>query len=195
MSTQKSLDALEKTKEAVFEIKKRLKPVLERLKEDSFGMNATATGEVQATVALSLGMMRYMGARLQGLDQGRKPDDSLRMDLNNMKRILAEIKKRKPKLMAQESGMTKSSMETTKRKASGPNDELTLGQKQIPKMNSTIMKEKPRFNDENPSRNVTSEVTECDEGGQFRRKRSSGELMKEIDLLESTKPKTKPRII
>jgi len=39
-------------------------------------------------------MMRYMAARLRGLDQGRKPDDPLRKDLNNMKRVLANITKK-----------------------------------------------------------------------------------------------------
>jgi hypothetical protein len=92
MATPKSLSTLEKTKEAVANIKHRLQPVLQRLRDDEFG---EATSEAQASVALSVGMMKYMGARLRGLDQGRKADDPLRKELNNMKAVLAEIKKRK----------------------------------------------------------------------------------------------------
>ena len=89
MATQKSLSSLEKSKKAVLVIKEKLLPVLEQLSDDKFG---DATGRAQASLALSIGMMRYMGARLRGLDQGRKVDDPLRKDLNNIKRILANTK-------------------------------------------------------------------------------------------------------
>mmetsp|Transcript_16665 Transcript_16665/g.34191 ORF Transcript_16665/g.34191 Transcript_16665/m.34191 type:complete len:183 (-) Transcript_16665:159-707(-) len=90
MATPKSLTALEKSKEAVLVIKERLAPVLQRLTDDTFGEQ---TGRAQASVALSIGMMRYMGARLRGLDKGRKSDDPLRKDLNNIKRVLAKTMK------------------------------------------------------------------------------------------------------
>lgn len=90
MATTKSLASLEKSNEAVLIIKKKLLPVLQRLADDSFG---EANGSAQASVALSIGMMKYMGARLRGLDQGKKPDDPLRKDLNNIKRVLANTKK------------------------------------------------------------------------------------------------------
>jgi hypothetical protein len=89
----KSLQDLAKSKKAVSDIKEKLQPVLQRLKDDQFGEDFT--GQAQASLALSIGMMRYMGARIQGLDQGRQMDDPLRKELNNMKRVLAEIKKRK----------------------------------------------------------------------------------------------------
>ena len=92
--TLKSLTALEKSKEAVSVIKERLIPVLQHLTDDSFG---NATGRAQASVALSVGMMRYMSARIRGLDHGRKVDDPLRKDLNNMKRILAKLTKKSSK--------------------------------------------------------------------------------------------------
>jgi hypothetical protein len=91
MATPKALDALKLTKEALLGIKQRLQPVLQRLTDNEF---EETTSQAQTTLALSIGMMRYMGARLQGLDQGRKPDDPLRKELNNMKRVLAEIKKK-----------------------------------------------------------------------------------------------------
>ena len=90
MATTKSLKSLEKSKDAVVAIKEKLLPVLQRLADDKFG---EATGRAQASVALSIGMMRYMGARLRGLDQGKKADDLLRKDLNNIKRVLAKTKK------------------------------------------------------------------------------------------------------
>jgi hypothetical protein len=85
-------NVLEKTKQAVLEIKEKLEPVLQRLKEEDFG---DASPQAQASVALSIGMMRYMGARLRGLDQGRAADDPLRQELNKMKKLLAEIKKQR----------------------------------------------------------------------------------------------------
>lgn len=91
MATPKALNALHKTKEALDDIKSKLEPVIQRLKDDAF---ERATAQAQATVSLSIGMMKYMGARLQGLDEGRKPDDSLRKELNQMRKVLAEIKAR-----------------------------------------------------------------------------------------------------
>ncbi|KAG7340709.1 hypothetical protein IV203_024252 [Nitzschia inconspicua] len=83
---------LQKTKQAIADITDKLEPVLKKLKTNDFGDD---TPQAQATVALSIGMMRYMGARLQGLDQGRSKDDPLRQELNKMKAVLAEIKKRR----------------------------------------------------------------------------------------------------
>ena len=88
-----SLDALRKTKEAVEGIKRCLKPVLDRLQDGT--IEADTAAHAQATVALSLGMMNFMGARLRGLDQGRKPDDPLRKRLNNMRRVLAAVQKKR----------------------------------------------------------------------------------------------------
>eukprot|EP00980_Cylindrotheca_fusiformis_P005099 scaffold1083_cov114-Cylindrotheca_fusiformis.AAC.3 len=89
--TMSSTEALHKTKDAIKSIRLRMQPVIEKLNENGFENN---TAQAQATVALSIGMLKYMGARLQGKDQGRKADDPLRVELNNMKRVLAEIKKR-----------------------------------------------------------------------------------------------------
>ena len=98
MATPKALDALKKTKEALAGIKRRLQPVIHCLQDDT--LEAGTKAHAKATVALSIGMMRYMGARLRGLDQGRKPDDPLRKELNNIRRVLAAVQKKnesKPK--------------------------------------------------------------------------------------------------
>ena len=92
MATPKALDALEKTKQALAGIKTKLQPVLSRLQDETLDDGTKA--HANATIALSIGMMRYMGSRLRGLDQGRNADDPLRKELNNMRRVLAEIKKK-----------------------------------------------------------------------------------------------------
>lgn len=93
MATPNAVNALQKTKETLNDIKSKLEPVVQRLKDDAF---EKATAQAQATVSLSIGMMKYMGARLQGLDQGRNPDDPLRKELNQMRKVLADIKARYP---------------------------------------------------------------------------------------------------
>ena len=95
MATPGALDSLRKTKEAVDGITRCLKPVLEKLQDDNLDEATAAHGK--ATIALSIGMMSYMGARLRGLDQGRKPDDPLRKRLNNMRRVLAAVQQKKKK--------------------------------------------------------------------------------------------------
>jgi hypothetical protein len=91
MATPKACNALKKAKEAIDDIKDKLEQVVQRLKDDAF---EKATAQAQATVSLSIGMMKYIGARLQGLDHGRNHDDALRQELNQMRKVLAEIKAR-----------------------------------------------------------------------------------------------------
>ncbi|KAL3915860.1 MAG: hypothetical protein SGILL_005447 [Bacillariaceae sp.] len=95
-TTTASTTALAKTKQAVSAIQTKLEPVLKRLRNDDFEDHAT-TNQAQASVAMSIGMMQHMGARLRGLDQGRNADDPLRKQLNEMKKVLAEIKQRRQK--------------------------------------------------------------------------------------------------
>lgn len=90
-NTSDHINSLEKTKTAIDTIKERLQPVIDKVNDDDFGVYS---GQAHATVALSIGMLKYMAARLQGKDHGRKADDPLRSELNNMKRVLAEIKKK-----------------------------------------------------------------------------------------------------
>ena len=90
MSTP-NLTALNKTSNAISEIKEKLQLVIEKLHDNGFDKH---TAQAQATLALSIGMLKYMGARLQGKDQGRNSDDPLRKELNKMKQILAQVKKK-----------------------------------------------------------------------------------------------------
>mmetsp|Transcript_42614 Transcript_42614/g.72682 ORF Transcript_42614/g.72682 Transcript_42614/m.72682 type:complete len:200 (+) Transcript_42614:119-718(+) len=49
--------------------------------------------EAEAAVALAIGTLRYMGARLQGLDRGRKKGDPLRMELDKIRGMLVSLSK------------------------------------------------------------------------------------------------------
>lgn len=91
MATKEALEGLKKTGAALAEIKMQLKPFLDRLET----AEGKALAQAQAAVALSVGTLRYMGARLRGLDQGRKADDPLRQELNEMKRVLKAVEQMK----------------------------------------------------------------------------------------------------
>jgi hypothetical protein len=86
MSTPATLKTLQQTKAAIQEIHKQLKPFVSRLKDDT---NAHLKVQAQAAVALSIGTLRYMGARLKGNDV--KADDPLRQELNLIRKILVDI--------------------------------------------------------------------------------------------------------
>ncbi|CAB9525979.1 expressed unknown protein [Seminavis robusta] len=121
MATSKSLDALEKTRESLKEIKKQLLPFL----RDLVGESSENAGEsvsrpltedekekrAQASmaVALAMGTLRYMGARLRGLNKGRTADDPLRKELNNMRQLMVTLQKKLDE--------TKEKKEAPKRKA------------------------------------------------------------------------------
>ena len=102
------MECLRKTREALKEIQKQLLPFLRDLGVDSCDSGvekeepakplSTANNEkvIQASmaVALAMGTLRYMGARLRGLDQGRKSDDPLRQELNNMRKRMVTLQKK-----------------------------------------------------------------------------------------------------
>jgi len=48
--------------------------------------------EAEAAVALAIGTLRYMGARLRGLDQGRKKGDPLRMEMDKIRGMLVALR-------------------------------------------------------------------------------------------------------
>ncbi|KAL7546636.1 hypothetical protein ACHAWF_009971 [Thalassiosira exigua] len=49
--------------------------------------------EAEAAVALAVGTLRYMGARLRGLDRGRKKGDPLRSELDKIRAMLVSLRK------------------------------------------------------------------------------------------------------
>lgn len=110
MATKEALKGLEKTGKALVEIKKQLKPFVDRLET----AEGKALAQAQAAVALSVGTLRYVGARLRGLDQGRKADDPLRQELNEMRRVLTAVEKIK------ENDTTKKSKKSEGKRAKTP---------------------------------------------------------------------------
>jgi hypothetical protein len=136
MATPKAIEALVKTKEAVAGIKRRLHPVLERLHDDT--LDDPTRAHAQATVALSIGMMKYMGARLRGLDQGRHPEDPLRQQLNNMRRVLAAVQKKHESRKALVA--TATTVQTTTTSPEIPSNSVVSKQGATPKSRSTASK-------------------------------------------------------
>ena len=106
-----SFEALNKTLESLKEIRSALIPFIQLLKDDdelnspskekrgddSKVNNEKLTphkrAEAQAAVALAIGTLRYMGARIRGLDRGRKKDDPLRIELNKIRGMLVSLRK------------------------------------------------------------------------------------------------------
>lgn len=70
--------------------------------------------QASMAVALAMGTLRYMGARLRGLDRGRKPDDPLRQELNTMRKRMVALQKK-----LDQQSKTK---ETLKRKTGAENE-------------------------------------------------------------------------
>lgn len=106
MPLNDSVKALEQCDNAMKEIKKQLAPFVRQLNElndknnngdnDANPQKAAADkARAQAVVALSMGTLRYMGARLRGKDEGRKADDPLRQELNQMRKVLVDLEKKR----------------------------------------------------------------------------------------------------
>ncbi|KAL7470268.1 hypothetical protein ACHAXS_012701 [Conticribra weissflogii] len=117
-----SLVPLQKTLDSLNEIRSNLFPFLKFLDEgtcksgqsrmsgnkrrfrggDDMGSEITGVSKVldihrraeaEAAVALAIGTMRYMGARLKGLDRGRKKGDPLRVELDKIRGTLVTLRK------------------------------------------------------------------------------------------------------
>lgn len=123
MATDPKLQPLHKTLHALKEIRSSLFPFLKLLRDDDEdAKKKTETNdsaddrgnndsncnnkppkrqlltphkraEAEAAVALSIGTLRYMGARLKGLDRGRKKDDGLRKELDQIRGLLVALRK------------------------------------------------------------------------------------------------------
>lgn len=91
MGVEESVAALNQADTAIGEIAKQLRPFVTQLSDDDPEKKAQA----QAVVALTIGTLRYMGARLHGKDEGRRPDDPLRQELDQMRKILVALEKKR----------------------------------------------------------------------------------------------------
>jgi len=95
MTQDDHITDLESTKDALAKIKKELRPFVRQLDSD----DAAKKAQAQAVVALSVGTLRYMGARLQGKDEGRAKEDPLRQELdqmrNQMRKVIVQLEKKR----------------------------------------------------------------------------------------------------
>jgi hypothetical protein len=99
MATKEALDALQKTDRALQDIRTKLQPFLATLESHADHNNNSNNNNhkkptrslalSQTAVALSLGTLRFMGARLRG--QGSKADDPVRKELNHMRKLLVTL--------------------------------------------------------------------------------------------------------
>ena len=132
-TTKTVLKQLQKSNEAINQIKTAIDPYLQLLQESSSSTSSTTTTtttttssssnsitnvtnpnrltgkkrprelsanqitEAQAAIALTIGTLRYMAARLQGLNRGKDKNDSLRMELDKMKKTLVKLRGLKAK--------------------------------------------------------------------------------------------------
>lgn len=107
---QDAVDALKKTKRALQQIHVHLQPFLERACETTPQAQAKARrvgatvlphqqqyqrGLAQAAVALSLGTLRVIGARLRGKEEGKAANDPLRLQLNQCRKVLVQLQQKK----------------------------------------------------------------------------------------------------
>jgi hypothetical protein len=103
MGETPNVEALQKTRDALMEIRVSLLPYVKLLKSqesvkkiDRSAADASKLAEAQSVVALAVGTLRYMGARLSGKDQGRHKTDPLRIELDKMRQTLVTLRKLEP---------------------------------------------------------------------------------------------------
>jgi hypothetical protein len=120
MTKPDHLKALQSTRDALASIRRELKPFVRLLANDGDGSfhdiktaNDVGTtthpsnekrAQAQCVVALSIGTLRYMGARLQGskeerrqtvMQQDSSSSSSLRQELDQMRKVLVELEKKR----------------------------------------------------------------------------------------------------
>lgn len=129
MATPDVLASLCQTTKALKEIQTQLQPFIRILGGDTMDdddsedddniKDKPRRAQAQAAVALAVGTLRYMGSRLRGLDQGRKPDDPLRQELNQMRKVMvaARLKTKQP---LHGGGASKPSVITKQRENAAP---------------------------------------------------------------------------
>lgn len=91
MTKPNHIAAFQSVQESLANIRKELKPFVRKLDSD----NPEEKAQAQSVVALSIGTLRYMGARLRGKDQGRAADDPLRQELDQMRKVLVALEKKR----------------------------------------------------------------------------------------------------
>ena len=105
MASSKELAPLRKTVDALTEIRKQIQPFLRVIESSDGGDNddvnssskhdAHSVAEARTAVALAVGTLRHMGARLGGRGGGGSGDknDPLRLELERMRKMLVTLRK------------------------------------------------------------------------------------------------------
>ena len=105
MASSKELAPLRKTVDALAEIRKQIQPFLRVIESSDGGDNddvnssskhdAHSVAEARTAVALAVGTLRHMGARLGGRGGGGSGDknDPLRLELERMRKMLVTLRK------------------------------------------------------------------------------------------------------
>ncbi len=111
MSDEASLIPLKRTRESLEKISSNLAPflaLLDRYYNQNDNSNGERSGgkndnrekidkqkvtEAEAAVALAIGTLRYMAARLKGSAKGQRKNDPLRLELDKMRKTLVALKK------------------------------------------------------------------------------------------------------
>ena len=108
MSSKTSIRSLQKTHESLKQIQERLEPFLDLItqydeqqsEENNKTIDLYEITEAEAAIALSIGTLRYMALRLRGKkssDESGK-NDTLRMELDKIRKTLVELRKLKKKI-------------------------------------------------------------------------------------------------
>jgi hypothetical protein len=125
MATKEALDALQKTDLALQDIRTKLQPFLATLEShaesnnnsrsarDNQGPKPAKLALSQTAVALSLGTLRFMSARLRG----RKVDDPVRTELNHMRKLLVTLQQQQQGKQSKSKSKSKSKQAKQKVKA------------------------------------------------------------------------------
>lgn len=170
-TTDPKLQPLHKTLHALKEIKVSLMPFLKLLQDDHDAKktaadddrkkkHTTATSrkkqlltphrraEAEAAVALSIGTLRYMGARLKGQDRGRKGDE-LRKELDQIRGLLVSLRKiegevEKKKSNNDSSAKEEQSKTTTTKESAADNNSNNKSKRNLEEAADDISKKKRR---------------------------------------------------
>ncbi|KAL3943335.1 MAG: hypothetical protein SGBAC_002618 [Bacillariaceae sp.] len=165
-SSNDHINGLEKAKTAIGTIKERLQVVVDKANDNDFGVY---TSQAHATVALSIGMLKYMAARLQGKDQGRKADDPLRAELNSMKRVLAEIKKKTAENVKKADSLAQK--ETTEQTLPDSTSEENIDATSSPNTNESVSNSK-NTEDLNTKKDKKRRITDSNKRGRSKSPKS-----------------------
>ena len=142
MASSTELAPLRKTVDALKEIRKQILPflrVIESSENDDDGNDDSkhdphTLAEARAAVALAVGTLRHMGARLGGRGGGGTGDknDPLRLDLERMRKMLVTLRKVDKRGDTNKSAKQSGNNDTKKKSASGANgDSKSEGSKRL----------------------------------------------------------------